>query len=104
MTKSSRDPLRVSSSSFIHVLLGVVVFIAPNAQLGAQGANLALSDVPLFLLESVSPNLAITFDDSGSMLWGYLPDSIQWTDRAADVTTRAATKSNFYNKMYYDPN
>lgn len=90
-------------STLARFLLGAAVFLSSNAQLHAQSSELALSDVPLFLLESVAPNLAITFDDSGSMLWGYLPDSIQWTDRAADNANRAATKSNFYNKMYYDP-
>lgn len=91
----------------IQALLAFAVCVAPHAPLQAQSSTLALSDVPLFLLESVSPNLAITFDDSGSMLWGYLPDAIEWDEEAAGTNgapiERRATRSSFYNKIYYDP-
>ena len=58
---------------------------------------LALSDLPLFLVDSVPPNLVLTMDDSGSMGWGYIPDSIQYK------SALNAAKSSHYNKMYYDP-
>ena len=41
---------------------------------------LQLSDEPLFLNQSVPPALAITFDDSGSMSWGYMPDTRSFDD------------------------
>lgn len=39
-------------------------------------AQVNLSQVPLFLKESVDSNLVFIFDDSGSMTWEYMPDSI----------------------------
>ncbi len=39
-------------------------------------AQVNLSQVPLFLKESVDSNLVFIFDDSGSMAWEYMPDSI----------------------------
>ncbi len=99
------DRSRKSNRSlFPQLLLASAVLCAGSSPSYSQSSTLALSDIPLFLVESVSPNLAITFDDSGSMLWGYLPDIIQFGDFAANNANRAATKSVFYNKMYYDPN
>ncbi|MFK8021196.1 MAG: pilus assembly protein [Pseudomonadales bacterium] len=82
------------------LLIAFSVIVSGATTVGAQAATLALSDVPLFLLESTPPNLVISYDDSGSMMWAYLPDSIR---NDANVQTRAATKSNFHNKMYYNP-
>lgn len=64
----------------------------------SQAALLNLTDTPLFLANSVDPNIVLTFDDSGSMSWGYLPD---------DVYSLADTRrgcSSTVNKVYYDPN
>lgn len=80
--------------------IALSIALAGFASTPAHAQTLALSDVPLFLLESTPPNLAISYDDSGSMMWAYLPDSIR---NDANVQTRAATKSNFHNRMYYDP-
>lgn len=60
-------------------------------------ATLALSESPLYLLNSVDPNVLLTFDDSGSMAWGFLPDpvySFQYQPEGCSSTV---------NRMYYDP-
>ncbi len=48
------------------------------AGLNAPDANaaLALTRVPVFLNTSVDPNIILTFDDSGSMLLGYVPNEM----------------------------
>lgn len=60
-------------------------------------AVLGLSDTPLFLSVSVAPNIVMTLDDSGSMAWGFVPDSIS----NASGTRRFA--SSHFNPMYYNP-
>ncbi|WP_041654569.1 pilus assembly protein [Marinobacter nauticus] len=60
-------------------------------------AQVNLSQVPLFLKESVDPNLVFIFDDSGSMGWRFMPD---------DLSGRAGNNyyySSHVNKIYYDP-
>ncbi|MFM1891894.1 MAG: hypothetical protein RLZ44_971, partial [Pseudomonadota bacterium] len=59
------------------------------------------SDVPLFLRAGTTPNLVMTFDDSGSMAWGYVPDSLgsSSTRRNSPLFTAAS-----YNALYYNPN
>lgn len=64
----------------------------------AAFAQVNLSSVPLFLKESVDPNLMFVFDDSGSMGWRYMPDDLGGND----------IYNNWYyssdvNKIYYDP-
>ncbi|MBL4607277.1 MAG: hypothetical protein JKY01_05545 [Pseudomonadales bacterium] len=61
-------------------------------------ANLALENEPLFLSNSVAPNLVITFDNGAGMALGFFPDSI------ALHSHLAAAKSFVFNKMAYDPN
>lgn len=63
----------------------------------ASGASHALPAVPVFLKETVPPNLLITLDDSGSMAWGYVPDAI--SGQSATNRFKAAA----YNPMQYDP-
>lgn len=54
-----------------------------------------LSPTPPELTTSVAPNIALTFDDSGSMSFGYLPDG----------HTSCSWKYSWigYNKIYYNP-
>lgn len=63
----------------------------------AKAAPLNLPDVPLFVLNTVDPNIIFTLDDSGSMAWSFLPDDVYYYD-----TNRAGCSSAF-NKVYYDP-
>ncbi len=58
---------------------------------------LFLKDEPLYLSQSVPPALAITFDDSGSMAWGFMPSGRSYS------TDKSSTASSDYNEIYYDP-
>ncbi len=71
--------------------------ILPMLLMGAttQAARLQLSDNPLFLDQAVPPALAVTFDDSGSMAWGWMPDGI--------LANRASFASPDFNRIYYNP-
>lgn len=60
-------------------------------------ADLELTDEPLYLNQSVPPALAITFDDSGSMAWGFMPSGRSYTGDGR------STASTDYNEIYYDP-
>ncbi|WP_179397267.1 pilus assembly protein [Marinobacter sp. ANT_B65] len=60
-------------------------------------AQVNLSQVPLFLKESVDSNLVFVFDDSGSMGWRYMPDSLGGSG------SRNYYYSSHVNKVYYDP-
>ncbi|UCH54261.1 MAG: hypothetical protein JSW09_05715, partial [Pseudomonadota bacterium] len=76
----------------------VLAFGASPARVAA--APLSLADGPVFLLTSVDPNIMFTFDDSGSMAWGYMPDAINSTP---GPNARRACAANI-NAIYYDPN
>jgi type IV pilus assembly protein PilY1 len=75
----------------------VTVALACLGQTSSWSAPLTLPDSPLFALNTVEPNVILTLDDSGSMAWAYLPDSI-----SVDEDTRRFCSSTF-NSMYYDP-
>lgn len=62
----------------------------------ASHAALSVSEVPLFLNATTTPNIVMTLDDSGSMTRGYVPDSIG----ALDAPRFTASS---YNAMYYNP-
>ena len=74
-----------------------IAVFAALASATAGAAPIAISDVPLFAQYGASPNILLTMDSSGSMSWGYMPDSI-----VVDLARRAA-KSSSYNKIYYNP-
>ncbi|MEW6764310.1 MAG: PilC/PilY family type IV pilus protein [Pseudomonadota bacterium] len=59
-----------------------------------------LSGIPLYALEGVPPNIALTIDDSGSMAWGYVPDS-KSVSNGSNPGKRWFSSS--YNAMYYNP-
>ncbi|MDI9246783.1 PilC/PilY family type IV pilus protein [Marinobacter sp. CHS3-4] len=61
-------------------------------------AQVNLSQVPLFLKESVDSNLVFVFDDSGSMGWRYMPDDLGGND-----VYNNHYYSSHVNKIYYDP-
>ena len=64
----------------------------------ANAIPLKLTHEPLFLNQSVPPALAVTFDDSGSMAWSYMPDTRGFS------SGRPSFASPDYNLMYYNPN
>ncbi|HJE67153.1 MULTISPECIES: pilus assembly protein [Pseudomonas] len=81
------------------VVLGVVTLIALVGVDRVQAAALNLSQQPLFLTNSVGPNLFVTLDNSTSMQMAVVPDASN-TD-AIRPTRRA--KSAAFNSLYYNP-
>lgn len=90
------------------------VTLTSSAIVGA--APLDLSKVPLFLNQAVDPNIMVTFDDSGSMSWGFTPNEVQdglfpanaLPSYAIDVPNFCYWQtpmgySSAFNKQYYDP-
>lgn len=67
----------------------------------AHAAALDVSQQPLMLVDSVPPNLILTLDDSGSMRWSFVPDSMGANNNSVRSTRRS--KSASYNAMYYNP-
>ena len=90
MTKPASNFLSLKS-----LALAAAVMLPFSAQ--ALDPNLEPHNVPLFLSTGVSPNFVITLDDSGSMQWGYVPDSI-----SGNSATRRF-KSSTFNAQYYNP-
>ena len=84
--------------------------------LHAQAADpIALPSAPLYLAGGVAPNLTVTLDDSGSMAWGYVPDSMGKNAKVTDgcghsifsgydgSETKRYFLSGDYNAQYYNP-
>lgn len=72
-------------------------FLYFSGTFSASAAALNISQKPLILNETVAPNLILTLDDSGSMRWAFVPDSINGLH-----STRRAKSADF-NPMYYNP-
>ncbi|MCB1590398.1 MAG: hypothetical protein KDI56_15915, partial [Xanthomonadales bacterium] len=70
-----------------------------HAQEVATG-TLNLSRTPLFVNQAVDPNVLVSFDDSGSMAWGFMPDSVD--DSCGWRHPRFYWSG--YNKVAYNPN
>ncbi|SFM21043.1 pilus assembly protein [Halopseudomonas yangmingensis] len=64
-------------------------------------ASLDVSQQPLMLVDSVPPNLILTLDDSGSMRWAFVPDSMGTNNNS--IRNARRSKSSSYNPMYYNP-
>jgi type IV pilus assembly protein PilY1 len=67
---------------------------------GTAAQTLDLSKPPLFLNGAVDPNLMVTFDDSGSMAWGYTPDNVD--DGDCDWRYKRFYSPAF-NRQYFNP-
>ena len=80
------------SLTFI-LTLTLSLFIASTASATLVG----LADVPMDVQEGVSPNILLTVDDSGSMSWSFIPDSVY------SSYDQARGASSDYNAMYYNP-
>ena len=86
------------------VLFGTFISTALlGASFCASAATADIANAPLASASStvVKPNVMFILDDSGSMSWGYLPDSI--ASRTV-LPTRNCYKNSSYNRIYYDPN
>ncbi len=80
---------------------GLAALIAVGATpYPASAAPLSLADSPLALLASVDPNLIFTYDDSGSMSWAFIPDSLG----NDDLDDERRSCSSTFNPLYFDPN
>ena len=110
--------------AFQSLLLGGITFV--NVSVG-QADVLDIADVPLFLGGLVQPNIMFTLDDSGSMQWDLMPDSLihayfvyprvdhiyggsDYTNYVPDFDASGgnsfamAARSSAVNKIYYNPN
>ncbi len=79
--------------------IGSLTLLLTLVSPAAQAAALNLSQQPLFLTNSVGPNLFVTLDNSTSMQMAVVPDASN-TD-AIRPTRRA--KSAAFNSLYYNP-
>lgn len=77
-----------------HALLALAL---STATFQSALANVNLASAPVFLKESVDPNLLFIFDDSGSMAREYMPDDLSSDD---DEWWYYSSK---VNTVYYDP-
>ena len=75
----------------------IILFSALFAAAPVQ-ASIALSEVPLYLTSSVQPNLMFILDDSGSMQWEVMPESLR-TEATFYLMPRP---SNPYGGSHYD--
>ncbi|MEW5943892.1 MAG: PilC/PilY family type IV pilus protein [Pseudomonadota bacterium] len=69
----------------------------------ASGACAALTDIASAPMASssstvVKPNIMFILDDSGSMGWEYLPDSVNSNN------SKNCYRNHLYNRIYYNPN
>lgn len=71
--------------------------------LNAANANAAVSQSPLSLTVGVPPNIIFTLDESGSMSWGYVPDSIESKVIGSGSTMKRLYAASDFNSMYYNP-
>lgn len=62
-------------------------------------AAVSLPDTPMQTNNGVPPNIWFILDDSGSMGWTYMPDSVPAT-APTNISTQAYTR----NTIYYNPN
>lgn len=65
---------RLHSSKALGLSLTLGTFVALVGSSATLAAPLTLSKTPLFLNSSVEANFGLSFDDSGSMELGYIPD------------------------------
>ncbi len=67
----------------------------------AASSTYALPDIPVFLKESVPPNILLTLDDSGSMNAAYVPDYERDALPIVGATNRFLAAS--FNRLAYNP-
>lgn len=86
------------------VLLGLSAFCLCISQAHADPTD--LSHIPIDSSIAVPPNIALTYDDSGSMGYAYLPDSVQDGLDVQSITEDLCSPGYYwsgYNKIYYNP-
>src|SRR5690606_9542683 len=86
----------------VRILAGMSFGIA---LLHAATTHAAVSQSPLSLTVGVPPNIIFTLDDSGSMSWGFVPDSIE-SQVISGSSTHTITRlyaAPEVNSLYYNP-
>ncbi len=76
----------------------LVALITAGAGSSAQAATYTLASQPLFIGNTVAPNIMFTLDDSGSMYWSHMPDGI-W-----DLKSNKRGLAPSINRLAYNPN
>lgn len=105
-----RQPLKARhaamSTSWLLVTASVVAWLVPDATLNAapctqagQNGCTELSASPPQDTVAIPPNIVLILDDSGSMLWDFMPDYGYITDTSYD----GGLVSNAVNGVYYNP-
>ena len=90
MKKSiNRNHLKTSA-----IAAAVYLVLIPTSSMAAL-VNFATK--PLYISTAVAPNLSVLLDDSGSMAWGYAPDSI------SNTTSTRRFRSSYFNPIAYNP-
>lgn len=76
-----------------------ITAIVASISMSAWTANVDLADKPLAngVSNSVKPNIMFILDDSGSMSWDYLPDSVSGNQSSN------CFKNHLFNKVYFNP-
>ena len=74
-------------------------------------AQFAVSQVPTLVSAPPPTNIVMTIDDSGSMTFAFVPDSVGLSpdtnttnSQQPPTTNMAAFTSSDYNRLYYNPN
>lgn len=86
-TAPRTPPWLVAGLAFLCTLLAMPV-----------NAAVAIPDVPLQTGNAVPPNIMFILDDSGSMTWSFMPDSVPGTT-PVNIAYQAFTR----NTVYYNP-
>lgn len=81
--------------------LGLSLLALPVAEVNADTTDLSMA--PPDVTVGVAPNIALTFDDSGSMGSTHLPDGLDSLINNNRVSTKYYFSSNS-NSQYYNPN
>ncbi len=82
---------------FLRGISGAVATALVALPVLAVTADLSTTPLVTGTAKPIAPNVFFVLDDSSSMSWEYVPDSV-----AADAT-KNCFKNAGYNKMYYDP-
>ncbi|MBM34427.1 MULTISPECIES: pilus assembly protein [unclassified Arsukibacterium] len=90
----------VSKNAWLMFSMGMLMGLSS----AHAATTLSIPQVPLQTGSDVPPNILFMLDDSGSMAWSYMPDSISGICRnSTDVEDRAMGRSPHINKAYFDP-
>lgn len=103
-TPINRAPTRCATAA-----LAFAATLAGGIAGTARADRVDLDPAPPDLITSVRPNIALTFDDSGSMSRAYMPDEVGVANRFNDIATGVGSRfvANYYyygvNSIYYNP-